>query len=190
MKKELYPEIPKKTTKIIPRLASNDATHVSFSIEFARTLFKDELDRSSEVERKASLLLGAGGVAAVIFIALSGFLLDFPPMLPDWARYVFVVLVASLAIAFSSTMFHALKVLWVGKSSYPGALPLFDGQHLDAIRYKKLHIADLFVAYANNVPETDGRVNSLALGQKCFLLSLAILLVTGAFMTVLSLVLD
>jgi hypothetical protein len=190
LKEELYPDIPKKSAELVSRLASNNPRHVDFSIEYVRTLFKDELDRSTEVERKAALLVGAGGVAAVIFTALGGFLLDFPTMLPGWPRYILVGLVIALAITFSLTIFFSLKVLWVGQTSYPGALPLFEGQNLDTIQYKKLHIADLFIAYSNNVPETNRKVNNLALGQKCFLVSLAILLVTGGFMAVISLLLD
>ena len=188
MKEELYPHIPKNSAEVVSRLASNDSTHLDFSFEYARALFKDELDRNTEAERKAALLVGAGGVAAVILIALGGFLLDFPAMLPGWSRYVVMVLVAVLAITFSFTMAFSLKVLWVGKTAYPGALPLFEGQNLVTIQ--KLHIADLFIAYSNNVPETNRKVNSLASGQKCFLGSLAILLVTGVFMAVISLWLD
>ena len=190
MKVELYPEISKTSSEIVSRLESNKASHIDFSLEYARTLFKDELDRHTEVERKATLLVGAGGVAAVIFVALSGFLLDFPTKLPEWPRYVLVGLALALSISFSLTIFFSLKVLWVGRTSYPGALPLFDGQKLDTIQYKKLHIADLFIAYTENVPETNRRVENLALGQKCFLASLAILLVTGVFMTGISLLLD
>ena len=190
MKGKLYPDIPKESAELVSRLANNDSDHVEFSIEYARALFKDELDRNTEVERKAALLVGAGGVASVIFTALGGFLLDFPTMLPEWSRYVLVLLVIALAITFSSTIFFSLRVLWVGKTSYPGALPLFEGQNLDTVQYRKLHIADLFIAYSNNVPETNRKVNSLASGQKWFLASLAILLVTGGFMTVISLLLD
>ena len=190
MKDELYPDIPKNSSELVPRLMSNDQGHIDFSIEYARTLFKDELDRHTEVERKAALLVGAGGVASVIFIALGGFLLDFPAMLPEWQRYVLVGLSIALVTCFFLTIFFSLKVLWVGKTSYPGALPLFEGQKLDTIRYKKLHIADLFIAYSKNVPETNRKVNCLALAQKCFLVSLAILLVTGGFTITISLLLD
>ena len=190
MKKYLYPSIPKDSAGLVSRLANPDPNHVSFSIEYARTLLKDELDRSTEVERKAALLVGAGGVAAVILIALGGYLLDFPAMFPAWSRHVLVGLFAALAITFSFTIFFSLRVLWVGKTYYPGALPLFDGQSVDTVQYKKLHIADLFNAYRNNVPETNRKVNNLASGQKCFLASLAILLTTGAYMVTISLLLD
>ena len=190
MKDELYPDIPKKSEELVSLLEGNDPDHIDFSIEYAKTLFKDELDRHTEVERKAALLLGAGGVASVIFIALGGFLLDFPAMLPEWPRYVLVGLAIALATTFFLTIFFSLRVLWVGQTSYPGALPLFEGQKLDTIQYKKLHIADLFIAYSRNVPETNRKVDSLALGQKCFLVSLAILLLTGGFMTAISLLLD
>ena len=190
MKDELYPDIPKRSSELVPRLKSNDQNHIDFSIEFSRTLFKHELDRHTEVERKAGLLVGAGGVASVIFIALGGFLLDFPAMLPEWPRYVLAGLSITLVTFFFLTILFSLKVLWVGKTSYPGALPLFEGQKLDIIRYKKLHIADLFIAYAQNVPETNRKVDSLALAQKCFLMSLALLLMTGGFMIAISLLLD
>ena len=190
MKGELYPDIPKKSEELVSRLASDDSDHVDFSIEYVTTLFKDELDRNADVERKAALLVGAGGIAAVIFIALGGLLLDFPAMLPAWSRYILVGLAAALAITFFLTIFFSLKAHWVGRTSYPGALPLFEGQRLDPTQYKKLHIADLFIAYSSNVPETNRRVNSLALGQRCFLVSLAILLATGCFMTAISLLLD
>ena len=190
VKEDLYPCIPKKSAELVSRLASNNPSHIDFSIEYARTLFKDELDRHTEVERKAALLVGAGGVAAVIFVALGGFLFDFPAMLPEWPRYVLVGLGLALATTFFLMIFFSLKVLWVGQTSYPGALPLFEGQSLDTIQYKKLHIADLFIAYSKNVPETNRKVDSLALGQKWFLVSLVILLVTGCFMTAISLLLD
>ncbi len=190
MKDELYPDIPKTAAELVSRLSSNDTNHIDFSIEYARNLFRDELDRHTEVEKKATLLVGAGSVAAVIFIALSGLLLDFPMVLPGWPRYVVVALTLVLAITFSFTIFFSLKVLWVGRTSYPGALPLFEGQRLDTTQYKKLHVVDLFIAYSKNVPETNRKVDSLALGQKCFLASLTILLVTGVFMTAISLVLD
>ena len=190
MKEELYPDIPKKSAVLVLLLASNDSTHVDFSIEYARALFKDELDRKTAVERKASLLFGAGGVASVILVALGGFLLDFPTMLPEWSRCVLVLFVSALAITFSLTIYFSLKVLWVGKTSYPGALPLFEGQNLGTAQYRKLHIADLFIAYSNNVPETNQKVNSLVWGQKCFGASLVILLVAGCFMALISLLLD
>ena len=190
MSERLYPNLPQKPADLVSLLESNDPSHVDFSIEYAKTLFKDELDRNTEVERKATLLVGAGGIAAVIFIALGGILLNFPTMLPGESRWILLVLFVALAITFSLTMFFSMKVLWVGRISYPGALPLFEGQRLDDVQYKKLHITDLFIAYRNNVPETNDKVNNLATAQKLFLASLAFLWVTACFIAGISMLLD
>ena len=190
MSERVYPDLPEASADLVSLLESNDPSHVNFSIEYARTLFRDELDRSTEVERKATLLVGAGGIAAVIFISLSGFLLDFPMKLPEWSRYVLLVLFVALVVTFSLTIFSAVRVLWVGRTSYPGALPLFCGQSLVDVQYKKLHIADLFIAYRKNITETNQKVDNLAAGQKLFVASLAILLVTACFIAGISILLD
>ena len=181
MNEEQYPHIPNSSEEVLSRLTSTDPEHVDFSIDYARTLFRDELDRHTEVERKAALLVGATGVAAVFFTALAGFLLNFPPQLPDWSRIVVLLLFILLAGAFSRTIYFSLRVLWVGRTAYPGALSLLEGQNLDTVQYKKLHITELFVAFSNNIGETNRKVDQLVLSQRSFLVSLIVLLVTGVF---------
>ena len=190
MNEDPLSKFPKESKELLSQLTSDSPEHVDFSIEYARSLFNSELDRSNEVERKAALLVGAGGVAAAIITALAGFLINFPAMLPDWSRCVILALFAALAVTFLATIFFSLKVLWVGKSAYPGPSPLLIGQELNAVEYKKLHIADLFIAYVNNAPETNSKVNSLALAQKFFLASLLVLFATGSFIAATSLWLD
>ena len=186
MNQQPYPDIPKSSEEVLSRLTSTDPEHVDFSINYARALFRDELDRHTEVERKAALLVGATGVAAVFFTALAGFLLNFPQQLPDWTRIVVLLLFILLAIAFSLTLYFSLRVLWVGRTAYPGPLDLLEGQNLDAVQYRKIHITGLFVAFSNNIDETNRKVDQLVLSQKSFLASMIVLLVTGVFIAAIS----
>ena len=176
MNEEPYPKIPETSKELVSLLTSNDANHINFSIEYATTIFKYELERNIEVERKASLLAGTGGIATVILTSLAGFLLNSPSMLHDWSRYALSAIFIVLAIAFLGTIFFSIRAVWVGKTAYPGPSPLMEGQNLNDGEYKKLHIADLFVAYSRNIPETNQKVDNLALAQKCFLGSLIPLL--------------
>ena len=115
-----YPELPTDSEYVLSMLENGEPDHVDFSLEFARALFRDELDRSNEIEKKASLLVGAGGVAAATFTALAGLLLRFPSMLPAWSQLVFVFLFVFLAMLFFLAIVCSLRVLRVGKTSYPG----------------------------------------------------------------------
>ena len=174
-----YPDIPKKSEEVLSRLTSTDPEHVEFSIDCARAFFRNELDRNTEVERKAALLVGATGVAVVLFTALAGFLLNFPECSPGGTQFVLIVLFIVLALTFFGTIYFALKVLWVGRTAYPGVLTLLEGQELNNVEYKKRHVTELFVAFSNNIDETNRKVDQLVWSQRCFLASLATLLLTG-----------
>ncbi len=187
---KLNPSVPKTSRELVPLLTNNIPEHIDFSIDYLRTLFRNGLDRNTEVERKAALLVGAGGIAAVVFTALAGFLLNFPAMLPDWSRFVVLGFYFLLECAFSVTIFYALKVLWVGSIAYPGASILLEGQYLNSVDYKKLHIADLFIAYSKNNKRIDRDVGNLVKAQRCFLSSIIILIVTSIFIATISLLLD
>ena len=176
-----YPDIPKKSEEVHSRLTCTDPDHVDFSVDYARALFRNELDRRTEVERKAALLIGATGVAIVMFTALAGFLLNIPKGSPSWTQIILIALFIVLAITFFGTICFALKVLWVGKTAYPGALTLLEVQHLDTVEYKKRHVTELFVAFSNNIDETNRKVDQLVWSQRCFLASLATLFLTGIF---------
>ena len=52
-----YPELPTDSEYVLSMLENGEPDHVDFSLEFARALFRDELDRSNEIEKKASLLV-------------------------------------------------------------------------------------------------------------------------------------
>lgn len=184
------PGVPKTSGELVPLLTNNIPEHVDFSIDYLRTLFRNGLDRNTEVERKAALLIGAGGIAAAVFTALAGFLLNFPAMLPDWSRSVVLVLYVLLASTFLITIWYALKVLWVGAIAYPGTSILLEGQYLNSVDYKKRHIADLFIAYSTNNKTIDRDVDNLVKAQRCFLSLIAILIVTGLFIATTSLFLD
>ncbi len=156
------PDIPKKSEELIPKLTNNYPEHIDFSIDFLRTLLRNGLDLNTEVERKAALLVGSGGITAAILVALAGFSLNFPAMLPGWSRFVLLGFFLVLAITFFMTIFYSMKALLAGKISYPGELLLLDGQNLNTIEYKKRHVADLFIAYRNNNCAINGNLNALA----------------------------
>lgn len=179
MNEKPYPDIPNDAKEILPRLTCIDPAHVKFSVDYARTLFRNEFDRNTEVERKAALLVGATGVAVVLFIALAGFLLDFPKWSPGWSKFVLLALFVVLTVAFGGTIFFSLKVLWVGRTARPGVLSILDGQTLDVVEYKKRYVTDLIVSFSINLKETDRRVDQLVRSQRCFLSSLAAMFLIG-----------
>lgn len=177
-----YPDISKDSEEVLSRLTSTDPEHVEFSIDCARASFRHQLDRNTEVERKAALLVGATGVAVVLFTALAGFLLNLPECSPGWTQSVLIVLFVlfiALALTFFGTIYFALTVLWVGIMAYPGVLTLLEGQVLNNVEYKKRHVTELFVACSNNMDTTNGKVDQLVWSLRCFRAFLAALLLTG-----------
>ncbi len=183
-------DIPKNSEELLPILTNNYPEHVDFSIDFLRTLLRNGLDLNTEVERKAALLVGSGGITAAILVALAGFSLNFPAMLPSWSRFVLLGFFLVLAITFFMTIFYSMKALLAGKISYPGELLLLHGQNLNTIQYKKRHVADLFIAYRNNNCAINGNLNALAAAQKCFRFSVGLLLAAGAFIVIIALLPD
>ena len=184
------PDIPQTSEELIQRLTNSDLEHVDFSIDYLRSLFRNGLDINTEVERKAALLVGSGGITAAILVALAGFSLNFPSMLPSWSRFVLLGFFVVLAITFFMTILYSMKALLAGKISYPGALLLLEGQHLDTIEYKKRHAADLFIAYRNNNFAINGNLNALAAAQKWFRASVGFLLLAGGFIVIIALLPD
>ena len=136
------------------------------------------------------ILGGAGGVAAATFTALAGLLLRFPSMLPAWSQLVFVFLFVFLAMLFFLAIVCSLRVLRVGKTSYPGPLTLLEEQGTNTIHYKKTHIANLFVAYAINIGESNRKASLLQWSQRFFLALVLLLLGMGVFIACISLLLD
>ena len=185
-----YPKLPQKSEVVLAQLQSVEADHVDFSLAFVRAFFQHELDRNNEIERKASLLVSAAGVAAATFAAVAGLLLRFPPMLPAWSQFVLVSLFVVLAGLFLVAIVYSLIVLRVGITAYPDPLTLLEGQESDTVQYKKMHIADLFVAYARNIDESNRKADSLQVSQRFFLASVSLLLIMGVFIACLSLFLD
>ena len=190
MAQQPYAALPKKWEDVLSGLTSIDPDHVDFSVVVARELFTNEQHRNAQIEQKATLLIGAASVAAAVLLAIAGFLMDFPETLPRWPQVVVVLLFAALAIAFFGTVVQSLRVLLVGIAHYPGALIVLEKQTVDAIQYKKAHIADLFAAFSNSLEKNNWKAGLLRSAQLYFGGFVCALLVTGLFMAAISLEFD
>ena len=78
----------------------------------------------------------------------------------------------------------------LGKHPIPAPLTLLEEQGTNTIHYKKTHIANLFVAYAINIGESNRKASLLQWSQRFFLALVLLLLGMGVFIACISLLLD
>ncbi len=176
---ERYPELLKDSDEILRALTNNDAEHIKFTLDVAKDLFSNQQKRTKDIEWKASILIGAAGIAAAILMGIGAVLVDSRGLLVGRPGVLTAVFFVLLVVSFLWSLILALLVLLVGKAHYPGALIVLNQQSALESEYRKRHAADVYAAFTNNIERNNSKAGNLFQAQIAFGMFAVLLLGTG-----------